>query len=87
MINCTFEMTNNVYVVWGRHDEAIKNYESILKYYIEKGDEEGRANTLGNLAVMHTYKGEYDEAIKNYESILRYYIENGDEKGRAEYFR
>jgi tetratricopeptide (TPR) repeat protein len=69
-MHCLLNMTNNVYYVWGRHEEAFYNYQSLLNYYDKVNDPVMRARILNNIAAMHNNKGEYDQAMELYNQSL-----------------
>jgi tetratricopeptide (TPR) repeat protein len=77
------DMTINVYSVWGRYEEALSNYQSLLKHYDKVGDSGMRARVLNNIAWIHDNKGEYDQALKLYNESLETTRKLGDQKGIA----
>jgi tetratricopeptide (TPR) repeat protein len=48
-MGCLFDMTTNVYFVWGRFEEAVSNYQSLLKYYDSVNDSYMQAVVLNNI--------------------------------------
>ena len=69
-MDCLYYMTANIYDVWARYEEAVSNYQSLLKYYDSANDSSMRAAVLNNMAIIHGKKGEYEEALKLYNESL-----------------
>jgi tetratricopeptide (TPR) repeat protein len=82
-MKCLYSLTHFVLYVWGRYDEAMKNYSDLLEYFHSVAYEQGKAATLNDMGVIHEIKGEFDEAIKRYEDSLEISKELGDQKGIA----
>jgi len=61
-IGCINDISYKVYFVWGRYDEAYKNFQDVLKYFQDIGDRQYQAGALNNMALIHETRGEYDQA-------------------------
>jgi tetratricopeptide (TPR) repeat protein len=77
-MECLFSLSDYVLLVWGRYDEAMKNFSVMLDYYNSLGDQQRIAALLSNIGVIHHSKGEYDEAIKRYSESLEISRKLGD---------
>jgi len=75
---CLLKMTRNVYTIWGRYEDALSNFHSLLKYYDEVNDRGNQARLLNNIAVIHERKGEYEQALNLYNESLKISREMGD---------
>lgn len=59
-----------VYYVWGRYEESLSNYQSLLKYYDSVNDAEMRARVLNNVALIHNDRGDCEQAMELYKREL-----------------
>jgi len=80
---CLLKMTRNVYTIWGRYEDALSNFHSLLKYYDEVNDRGNQARLLNNIAVIHERKGEYEQALELYNQSLEIARQVGDLGGMA----
>ena len=65
-MGCLLDMTLDVYYVQGRYEEALSNYQSLLKYYEKVIDSENRARVLNNMAMIYDDQGEIEQAMQHY---------------------
>jgi tetratricopeptide (TPR) repeat protein len=63
-MGCLFELSNHVYQIWGRYDEALANYQSVLKYYYQTDNLAERSAVLRSIAEIYDSKGDDYEAMK-----------------------
>jgi tetratricopeptide (TPR) repeat protein len=82
-MSCLFSLTTNVYITWGRFDEALVNFQILLKYYHETNDSQMYSRSLHNIGLIHKKRGEYDQAIEKYNESLEISRELGDQQGIA----
>jgi tetratricopeptide (TPR) repeat protein/energy-coupling factor transporter ATP-binding protein EcfA2 len=68
--SCLLDMTTAAYDIWGRYEEALSNYQSLLEYYDKTNDSRMRARILNNMGLIHKDTGEYEEAMKLYNQSL-----------------
>ena len=68
MMECFLDLTHNVYITWGRYQEAYGNYLDLLKFFQE--DSEQHVLVLNYVAQLHYIRKQYDEALKTYETGL-----------------
>ncbi len=80
-IRCVANLSSHVYRVWGRYDEAFKNFQAVLEYYRDIGDRRGQATVLNSIALILQDRGEYKEAIKVLDESLEIAREIDDKLG------
>jgi tetratricopeptide (TPR) repeat protein len=78
-MNCLWDTTQNVYYVWGRYEESLSNYQSLLKHYDKVNGRGNRARLLNNIAIINKNKGEYEQALKLYNESLEITRKIGDQ--------
>jgi tetratricopeptide (TPR) repeat protein len=83
-MDCLYNMTTNVYSVWGRYEEALSNYKSLLEYYKSVNDSNMLAAVLRRMGWIHYRKGEYDQAMELYKQSLDIARKIGDQQGIAQ---
>ena len=76
-------MTNSVYYIWGRYDEALTTYQLLLEHYDNINNVRIRGALLNNMALIHGNRGEYDQAMKLYIESLEIKKKLGDQQGMA----
>jgi tetratricopeptide (TPR) repeat protein len=76
-------MTMKVYVIWGRYEESLSNFQSLLKHSDEINDRRMQADALNNMALIHYSRGEYDRALELYNQSLEIARKIGDQWGIA----
>ncbi len=69
-MDCLLDMTATVYSVWGRHKEALSNYQSLLEYYDKVNDTGKLARVLNDKCMILYRKGEHDKAMELYNQSL-----------------
>jgi tetratricopeptide (TPR) repeat protein len=69
-MDCIFEISKDVYMSWGRYDEAYQEFQKLLIYYKDKQREDKVADTLGSIGAICSYKGDRDQALKYYYESL-----------------
>jgi tetratricopeptide (TPR) repeat protein len=74
----------NAYHELDRLSEAAAQYERASALFVELADRRGEAQTLANMAVIHTRQESFDEALSCYGRALEIYQEIGDRKGEGE---
>jgi tetratricopeptide (TPR) repeat protein len=72
-----------LYKKLGRIDEALALYGQSLALTSHIGDEQGKAITLHNMAVIHDNQGQIDEATALYKQSLEIKERIKDEQGKA----
>jgi tetratricopeptide (TPR) repeat protein len=72
-----------VYKVWGRYDEALDNYQYVLKYYEDIKARSNQSGALNDIANIYIMKGEYDAALDKYNESFEIKRELGDKNGIA----
>jgi tetratricopeptide (TPR) repeat protein len=82
-MDCLWNMTQKVYFVWGRYEEALSNYQSLLKHYDKANDLAIRARLLNNISDIHRNRGEYEKALKLYNESLEIAKRIDDKQGIA----
>ena len=80
-MDCLYFLTAKVYFIWARYEEAVSNYQTLLKYYDSVNDSRMRAHVLNGIAMIHDRKGEDDQALKLYNQSLEIKREIGDQQG------
>ncbi len=80
---CLNNFAVNVYYIWGRYDEALSNYQTVLAYSKEIKDKAMESDVLNNIALIHDNKGEYDQALELYNQSLKIKKEIRDQHGIA----
>lgn len=79
-MDCLWNMTQKVYFVWGRYEEALSNYQSLLEHYDKVKDLAAiRARLLNNIADIYRNRGEYEKALKLYNQSLNIATQIGDQ--------
>jgi tetratricopeptide (TPR) repeat protein len=78
-MNCLWLMTMKVYVIWGRYEESLSNFQSLLKHSDEINDRRMQADALNNMALIHYSRGEYDRALELYNQSLEIARKIGDQ--------
>jgi tetratricopeptide (TPR) repeat protein len=78
-MECLYEITANVYYIWGRYNEALYNYQLLLKHYNNINNAERRGSLLNDMAGIYDKKGEYDQAMKLYNESLEITRQLGDQ--------
>ncbi|MEO0851914.1 MAG: tetratricopeptide repeat protein [Cyanobacteria bacterium J06648_11] len=66
-----------------QYQTALALWESALEIYIEIGNRQSEALSLGNLGVTYMRLGEYERSIDFLQQTLAIYIEIGDRQGEA----
>jgi len=82
-MQCLYEMTGNVYSVWGRNNEALTNYQLLLEYYDSINNTEMRGRLLNDMATMLCKKLDYDQAMKLFNESLKISRQIGDRRSTA----
>jgi|tagenome__1003787_1003787.scaffolds.fasta_scaffold20985577_1 tetratricopeptide (TPR) repeat protein len=80
---CLNAMAHNVYSTWGRYDEALSLYKSVLEYSKQSNNQEMNAAILNNISFICYNKGEYDQALDLYNQSLDISKKIGDQEGIA----
>ena len=78
-MNLILDLTNYVFVVWGRYEDAGDNYQLLLKYYSDVKNDQGRANVLSSIAKMHYMKRDYVKALKVLDDQMQIEQQSGNE--------
>jgi len=76
----------NAYYSLSKNDDALKNYDAILKLtkkVSEKDAREGEASALGNIGLILKAKGDLDNALKYHQDALKIDQEIGYKQGEA----
>jgi tetratricopeptide (TPR) repeat protein len=63
-------LLGDVYLIWGRFDEALENYYTCLRHYSNANDKHGTAKTIMEIGIVYDHKGDDDEALKKYWESL-----------------
>ncbi len=69
----------NLYLISGRHGQAMKNYNEILEYSLTNQNYNLTALTYENIANLYLSKKAYPVAEKFFDKALRYYRKLGNE--------
>jgi tetratricopeptide (TPR) repeat protein len=80
-MECLFELSNHVYQIWGRYDEALANYQSVLKYYDQTDNLTERSAVLRSIAEIFDSKGDDYEGMKILNEILEICKNIGNKEG------
>ena len=78
-MDCLYDMIRNVYSVWARYEEALSNYQSLLKYYDSINDSRMQVSVSNSIALIHHIKGEYEQAMNLWNDNLKRAKEIGDQ--------
>ena len=78
---CIRNMSSKVYFVWGRYDEAYKNFQDVLKYAQNIGNRRFQLVTLNDMGLILDNRGEYDEALRLYKESLEIARQLGHKEG------
>jgi len=82
MLN-TYKLSWGVYFIWGRYDEALDNYQYVLKYYEDIKDRSNKSSVLVGIANIYSRRGEYDAALAKHNESLEIRRQIGDQNGIA----
>jgi tetratricopeptide (TPR) repeat protein len=82
-MKCILDLTNSVYVVWGRYNDAYDNYQLLLKSFSDIKSDKDRANVLSSIAKLHYIKQEYDEALRVLNDWMQIEEQLGNQYGIA----
>ena len=66
-----------------QYQAALESWQSSLEIYLELGDRQGEANSLGNLGIAYERLGEYQRAIDFHQQYLAIAREISDRQGEA----
>ena len=65
------ELTNDVLLVWGRYDEAFRNYQELSEYYSDIQDLGHQSRLLRNIGNIHSRRRDDNKALERYNEGLR----------------
>ncbi|HXX96434.1 MAG TPA: tetratricopeptide repeat protein [Candidatus Bathyarchaeia archaeon] len=82
-MDCLWHMTTNVYVIWGRYEESLSNFQLLLEIKRQLGDQKGIARTSNNIGLIHDKRGECKQALELYNQSLEISKKLGDQEGIA----
>lgn len=67
----------------GSYDASLAQAEKAFKIFQQLGDQEGMANSLNQIGMIHQRQGKYESALEKYEQSLRISEELGSKEGAA----
>jgi tetratricopeptide (TPR) repeat protein len=82
-IECLNDLARDVYITWGRYDEALKIFEKSLSFYKQKGIPAFIIATMSNIGEIYFKKGDIDKALELFEQSLELSKKVGDESAIA----